>query len=198
MPSTPPKPPVQTILSPRKSPRAPLTSASVPSEVVERTLQSPSSSPNLRVPQATVEAAPPPITVQTTGEGDTGQCAHCGEAVEANDVVESQGGVFHSRCFTCSCCLLPLGSFFLRDGQLLCPGDFTRLGSSEAVKCAGCGSEISSQEVLQDGVVDVMSRRWHVGCFACSQCGVKALEDVEFEVSELADGTASVRCEKCF
>ncbi|KAK4176178.1 hypothetical protein QBC36DRAFT_188123 [Triangularia setosa] len=117
---------------------------------------------------------PPP-----SAQPSRGDCKACGLPIKGKSISSADGrltGRYHKPCFVCSTCQEPFSSatFYVLDDRPYCEQHYHKLNGS---LCGSCGKGIEG-EYLEDET----SRKHHVGCFKCGDCGM-ALRDGYFEVS---------------
>jgi len=127
-----------------------------------------------------------PIDPETSKLGM--RCGACKEPITNYEFIDTQNGVFHTDCFTCSVCnrqllgeyLVVNGSFYhpeclncfkclisLIDQPMMCTPDKKLFCAKDAPRdfCAGCNGRIESGKVVQ-----VQDSNWHEACFICCEC----------------------------
>ncbi|CAG0894766.1 unnamed protein product [Darwinula stevensoni] len=101
------------------------------------------------------------------------ECSHCHENFEPKEqIVNSNGQLWHQRCFVCVQCFRPFpdGVFFEFQGRKYCEYDFRIL---YAPCCGKCGEFITGR------VINAMNSNWHPSCFRCNACD-RELADLGF------------------
>lgn len=111
-----------------------------------------------------------------------GDCKACGIAITGKSISSADGrltGKYHKACFVCTTCYEPFSSsvFYVHGDKPYCEQHYHKLNGS---LCGSCGRGIEGQYVE-----DESRSKYHVGCFACLDCGV-SLFDGYFEVDGLA------------
>ncbi|KRY32038.1 LIM homeobox transcription factor 1-alpha [Trichinella spiralis] len=94
-------------------------------------------------------------------------CVACKMPINDRFMLNVAGNFWHERCLVCSICGLELSlapSCFLRDGKVLCRGDYLRIYGS---KCAKCALPLNPSDFVQRS----QDRIFHMNCFGCSICG---------------------------
>ncbi|CAP72743.1 uncharacterized protein PODANS_2_1720 [Podospora anserina S mat+] len=117
---------------------------------------------------------PPP-----SAQPSRGDCKACGLPIKGKSISSADGrltGRYHKPCFVCSTCQEPFTSatFYVLNDRPYCEQHYHKLNGS---LCGSCGRGIEG-EYLEDET----SRKHHVGCFKCGDCGM-ALRDGYFEVN---------------
>lgn len=90
-------------------------------------------------------------------------CAVCNRPISSGLVVQGLNKTFHSDCFKCHACAVPLrGTFIPIDGKPYCRPDFFKL---MGLMCGVCG------ECIEAEYVEIGGRKYHQHCKTCIQCG---------------------------
>ncbi|XP_076370264.1 LIM and senescent cell antigen-like-containing domain protein 1 isoform X1 [Tachypleus tridentatus] len=93
-------------------------------------------------------------------------CSRCHGGFQPQEqIVNSQGEVWHQECFVCCQCFRPFpnGIFFEFDGRKYCEYDFQVL---YAPCCGRC------REFITGRVIKALKNSWHPHCFLCHLCQV--------------------------
>ncbi|XP_052783321.1 uncharacterized protein LOC128219541 [Mya arenaria] len=96
--------------------------------------------------------------------GGLGVCHRCGEGFgQHQQIVNSNGEVWHPQCFVCAQCFQPFpdGVFYEFEGRKYCEHDFNVLF---APCCNKCGDFIVGR------VIKALNNSWHPDCFRCQLC----------------------------
>ena len=102
-------------------------------------------------------------------------CEHCkGELDQDARIINSNGSLFHSKCFVCAQCFqeFPQGVFFEYEGRRYCQNDFQVLFAPCCAKCS---------EFILGRVIKVLGSSWHPDCLTCSACD-RPVTDLGFRV----------------
>ena len=102
-------------------------------------------------------------------------CEHCkGELDPDSRIINSNGSLFHSKCFVCAQCFqeFPQGVFFEYEGRRYCQSDFQVLFAPCCAKCS---------EFILGRVIKVLGSSWHPDCLTCSACE-RPVADLGFRV----------------
>lgn len=107
-------------------------------------------------------------------------CSGCGELITDRFILQVAGRSWHGHCLRCVVCHSLLdghASCFLKDEQLYCKLDYTKLFGA---KCYKCGRMISPA----DWVRKARDQVYHLACFACDSCKRQLSTGEEFGISE--------------
>ncbi|XP_076435650.1 LIM and senescent cell antigen-like-containing domain protein 1 [Babylonia areolata] len=129
-------------------------------------------------------------------------CRRCGEGFSIQEqIVNSNGEVWHPACFVCAQCFQPFpdGMFYEYEGRKYCEHDFRVLFAPTCGKC---------REFISGRVIKAMSAAWHPHCFLCQLCGASMAHCGfvknagralcrECNAKEKARGTGKYVCHKC-
>ncbi|CAG0915355.1 unnamed protein product [Notodromas monacha] len=113
-------------------------------------------------------------------------CVRCEESFDSREkIVNSNGELWHSQCFTCCQCFQPFpdGVFYEFDGRRYCEHDFQVLFAPCCGKC---------NEFIIGRVIKAMNASWHPSCFRCRVCSTE-LADMGF----MKHGNEAL-CHGCF
>ncbi|XP_063976068.1 LIM/homeobox protein Lhx9-like isoform X1 [Diachasmimorpha longicaudata] len=106
-------------------------------------------------------------------------CSGCGGRIVERFFLHAIDRYWHNSCLKCAFCNHPLAemgaSCFIKNGQVLCKPDYTRMYGSTA-QCAGCSQTIPADQLVTRaaGVV------FHPKCFVCSKCGEPLLSGAKY------------------
>ncbi|GMR33300.1 hypothetical protein PMAYCL1PPCAC_03495 [Pristionchus mayeri] len=129
-------------------------------------------------------------------------CYRCNDGFNIDDeLVNSNGQVFHSGCFVCAQCFEPFpdGIYFEFEDRKYCEHDFHVLYAPCCGKC---------NEFIVGRVIKAMNASWHPECFRCELCTIE-LADIGFlrnagralcrecNEREKAAGSGRYVCHKC-
>jgi len=120
-----------------------------------------------------------PASSSSAGNIST-ECSGCGELITDRFILQVAGRSWHGHCLRCVVCHSLLdghASCFLRDEQLYCKLDYTKLFGA---KCFKCGRMISPA----DWVRKARDQVYHLACFACDSCKRQLSTGEEFGISE--------------
>jgi len=91
-------------------------------------------------------------------------CHGCHKHIEGgHQFAEAEGKYFHTGCFICSVCRVPLVEYHERGGKTYCNDHFAQEFNP---KCHGCSNALDGKYAQ-----DAEGRKWHNGCFKCQHCG---------------------------
>jgi len=108
------------------------------------------------------------------------ECSGCGDLITDRFILQVAGRSWHGQCLRCIVCHSLLdghASCFLRDEQLYCKLDYTKLFGA---KCYKCERMISPA----DWVRKAREQVYHLACFACDSCKRQLSTGEEFGISE--------------
>ncbi|RYP68519.1 hypothetical protein DL771_006596 [Monosporascus sp. 5C6A] len=111
-----------------------------------------------------------------------GNCKACGELITGKSISSADGrltGRYHKACFVCATCREPFAgtTFYVLDDKPYCEHHYHKLNGS---LCRSCDKGIEGQYLE-----DEASKKYHVGCFRCRDCGV-VLRDGYFDLNGVA------------
>lgn len=150
-------------------------------------------------------SSPPPFPTEKNSSDmsmGVGVCCRCGEGFGTHQqIVNSNGEVWHPQCFVCAQCFQPFpeGIFYEYEGRKYCEHDFHVLF---APCCGKCG------EFIVGRVIKALNSSWHPDCFRCQICA-GPLADSGFvknagralcrvcNANEKARGMGKYVCHKC-
>lgn len=107
-------------------------------------------------------------------------CSGCGDLITDRFILQVAGRSWHGHCLRCVVCHSLLdghASCFLKDEQLYCKIDYTKLFGA---KCFKCSRMISPA----DWVRKAREQVYHLACFACDSCKRQLSTGEEFGISE--------------
>jgi len=123
-------------------------------------------------------------TIGTSSSASSGnistECSGCGELITDRFILQVAGRSWHGHCLRCVVCHSLLdghASCFLRDEQLYCKLDYTKLFGA---KCFKCGRMISPADWIRKARDQV----YHLACFSCDSCKRQLSTGEEFGISE--------------
>uniref|UniRef100_A0AC35U8A6 LIM domain-containing protein n=1 Tax=Rhabditophanes sp. KR3021 TaxID=114890 RepID=A0AC35U8A6_9BILA len=134
-------------------------------------------------PDAVYERPPPHMTQPNRDRYVIGDCGKCSLPIfntESNTFALEQ--LFHTTCFTCTTCSLPLKGkqFYTLKDKCYCEADYLKESARESVKCHECGHNIT------DVVISALGKSFCPECFRCSRCRV-LLDGQPFTVDKKGD-----------
>ncbi|RYO97472.1 hypothetical protein DL763_002740 [Monosporascus cannonballus] len=111
-----------------------------------------------------------------------GNCKACGELITGKSISSADGrltGRYHKACFVCATCREPFAgtTFYVLEDKPYCEYHYHKLNGS---LCGSCDKGIEGQYLE-----DEASKKYHVGCFRCRDCGV-VLRDGYFDLGGVA------------
>lgn len=127
--------------------------------------------------------APPPTVTANNGSNATAistECSGCGEVITDRFILQVAGRSWHAHCLRCIVCHSLLdghASCFLRDDQLYCKLDYTKLFGAKCFKCCRMISPADWVRKAKDQV-------YHLACFACDSCKRQLSTGEEFGINE--------------
>lgn len=90
-------------------------------------------------------------------------CASCLNVIEDDEYVQALRAEWHTECFRCSGCDVPLSNwYFEKDGMLFCRSDYL---STYGEACQNCAS------IITGPVMVAGEHKFHPECFCCTSCG---------------------------
>lgn len=131
-----------------------------------------------------------------------GVCQRCGEGFGTHEqIVNSNGEVWHPKCFVCAQCFQPFpeGIFYEFEGRKYCEHDFHVLFAPCCGKC---------KEFIVGRVIKALNNSWHPDCFRCQLCAGPLADSGfvknagralchECNAKEKARGLGKYVCHKC-
>lgn len=94
----------------------------------------------------------------------TSVCASCLNIINDEDYIHALEQCWHTDCFRCSACDVPLSNwYFEKDGLLFCKNDYwSRYGEC----CQDCAQFITGPVMVAG------EHKFHPECFRCTSCGI--------------------------
>ena len=99
--------------------------------------------------------------------GGLAQCSTCDGIISSKDTyVQYQSHRWHSNCFKCCKCSMPLSGeeFVLKDKKIRCRECYRSKSSSGITRCVSCKKEIKGKGLM------FKSKPYHPSCLSCSHC----------------------------
>jgi len=129
------------------------------------------------------------------------KCLRCGESISGTIMKDNKGGSYHTSCFNCTQCGVPLGiNFFWLRNEPACENCSTTKQMSLKVgfgvnKCSKCNGSLENSKFVTIGP----TTRYHDSCFTCHTCGTQITSSYisHNEVYSCKDCVESGRAKTC-
>eukprot|EP00095_Tigriopus_kingsejongensis_P004296 maker-scaffold722_size106786-snap-gene-0.31 protein:Tk04296 transcript:maker-scaffold722_size106786-snap-gene-0.31-mRNA-1 annotation:"lim homeobox protein awh" len=122
----------------------------------------------------------PAFSDLTPTKSEPVECNLCGDIISDRFILQVASRSWHAECLRCSICQTLLDSHascFLRDDQLFCKLDYTKLFGAKCFKCCRLISPTDWVRKARDQV-------YHLACFACDACKRQLSTGEEFGINE--------------